>query len=345
MAHAFSLSSIKEMEFYIDTHLSKLLDNLDHFCETGEAFDLKQFIAFYVLDILGELAFSRSFDAQKHKDPERLPPINNHIYLACLIGMMPEAIPILKVVASWAPIPWLRALFDARKQLKDLTAECVARRMHTNVDARKDLLTNLINSVDQETGAKLTELDINTEAFAMMYVPARPEVCDRERTKTRLVTSVAGSHTTSGTLTLLFAHLLQNPTILTHVLDELDHELGDIKTAIPPIEGLEARLPYMMACIQENFRINPVFTMPLPREVMAPEGVEIDGHLIPQHVSTLSQLPTQSPETLRLRNAPRQPSSVRITSYTITHPFGVPTTTDSTRQDFSGLSLTIASET
>lgn len=69
------------------------------------------------------------------------------------------------------------------------------------------------------------------------------------------------------------------------VVSELDRELQDVQTEVIPIEGLEARLPYTMACINENFRINPVFTMPLPREVMAPEGAVIDGHIIPRHVS------------------------------------------------------------
>ncbi|KAF2993660.1 hypothetical protein E8E13_000303 [Curvularia kusanoi] len=128
---------------------------------------------------------------------------------------------------------------------------------------RKDILTSLIKAVDPESGAKLTELDINTEAFAML---------------------VAGSHTTSGTLTLLFAHLLRSPTIMQKVLQELDSKLdGHGTKSYPyPIAGLEDRLPYTMACIQENFRINPVFTMPLPREVTAAEGMSIDGHSIPK---------------------------------------------------------------
>ncbi|KAK6197122.1 hypothetical protein LQW54_010917 [Pestalotiopsis sp. IQ-011] len=268
LAHAFSFTSMKDMEMFVDVHLQKLMENLDHCCKTGEMFDLKQFIAFYVLDVLGELAFSRSFDSQIHMDPDRLPPINDHIYLACLMGMVPSMMPIFKAVAPWVPLPWFRSLFRARRQLKELTADCVARRMLKGTDRRNDLLTNLINSVDPETGEKLTELEINTEAFAMI---------------------VAGSHTTSGTLTLLFAHLLQNPRTMALVVDELDRELQDVQVDVVPIEGLEATLPYTMACINENFRINPVFTMPLPREVMAPEGADIDGHIIPRHTTVFCE--------------------------------------------------------
>ena len=158
------------MEFYIDKHLVILRKNLDHFSDNGEGFDFKELIAFFVIDVLGELAFSESFDSQTDRSPDKLPPINDHIYLACLMGMMPEMMPLLKAVAPWIPHPWLQRLFGARKQLRDLTARCVRTRLNEKGLARKDLLTCLINAVDPESGAKLTELDISTEAFAMVYV-------------------------------------------------------------------------------------------------------------------------------------------------------------------------------
>ncbi len=52
-----------------------------------------------------------------------------------------------------------------------------------------------------------------------------------------------------------------------------------------PIGTLEASLPYLRDCIKENFRITPVFTMPLARRVTASEGINIDGNQIPKGVS------------------------------------------------------------
>lgn len=49
--------------------------------------------------------------------------------------------------------------------------------------------------------------------------------------------------------------------------------------------GIESKLPYTMACIKENFRISAVFTMPLPRLVTDPKGVDISGCHVPQGVS------------------------------------------------------------
>ena len=65
---------------------------------------------------------------------------------------------------------------------------------------------------------------------------------------------------------------------------EIAAELSDVAGDVVPIKGLEAKLPYTMACIHENFRINPVFSMPLPREVTAREGHDIDGNHIPAGV-------------------------------------------------------------
>lgn len=168
MAHAFSLQSIKEMEHFVDSHILKLRKSLDNFCDTNQEFDLKDMIAFYVFDVLGELAFSRSFDSQDERDVSRLPPINDHIYLACLMGMTPEALPWIKKVLPFIPNRWIKRLLNARAQLRDLTAACVRQRIEAGTSDRKDLLSSLLAAVDSETGSKLAELDINTEAFAMV---------------------------------------------------------------------------------------------------------------------------------------------------------------------------------
>jgi benzoate 4-monooxygenase len=168
MAHAFSLQSIKEMEPLIDKHVKLLRENLDQAADSGVVVDLKELIAYYVLDVLGDLAFSQSFDSQKIKDENKLPPINDHIYLACLLGQMPELLPYLKKICAYTPLPWFQRLFAARRKLVELTANCVRRRLDEKSAGRKDLLSCLIDAVDPDTGARLTELDINTEAFAMV---------------------------------------------------------------------------------------------------------------------------------------------------------------------------------
>jgi cytochrome P450 len=85
-------------------------------------------------------------------------------------------------------------------------------------------------------------------------------------------------------LTLLFSHLLQNPVILEKVLEEINSNISVVPGEVVQITGLEQKLPYSMACINENFRINAVFTMPLPRKVTSPTGIKIDEHWVPKDV-------------------------------------------------------------
>jgi len=99
---------------------------------------------------------------------------------------------------------------------------------------------------------------------------------------------IAGSHSTSGTMSFLFWHLLHNPQVLSQVVDELDTVLGPLHRdqIAYQISGLELSLPYTMACIRENFRMNPVFTMNLWRRVLG-ESLQIGENSIPQGVSSL----------------------------------------------------------
>ncbi|CAI7588424.1 unnamed protein product [Penicillium pancosmium] len=131
-----------------------------------------------------------------------------------------------------------------------------------NTSRRPDLLKSLVEAADPQSGARLTEQEINSEAFAVL---------------------VAGSHSTSGTLTLLLWNLIQSSELLAATTKEIQDSLGPLGVGqiFYPIKGLEASLMYTMACAKENFRLNPVFTMPLWRRVGLPGGVDIGKHHIP----------------------------------------------------------------
>ncbi|KAF9888040.1 hypothetical protein FE257_009304 [Aspergillus nanangensis] len=260
LSHGFSQASIEKLQPLINTQLEILLQNLHRYAETGETFDLKEIISLYVLDILGEVAFSRSFGAQLTGKAEQIPAINDHLLLSCVIGELPFQ-NLLKALARWSPVPWMRRLVQSRNNLKRVCAESVRYKM-AHPSERRDLLQSLVEARDSETGAALSEQEINSEAFSML---------------------VAGSHSTTGTLTLLLWHLLHNPKIRERVQDEIQEVLGPLSTEKKayPIQGLEASLPYTMACVRENFRMNPVFTMPLWRRVNSPAGVQIGNVHIP----------------------------------------------------------------
>ncbi|KAH7378988.1 putative cytochrome P450 [Cadophora sp. MPI-SDFR-AT-0126] len=249
LSHAFSQASIERMEDIIDGQIEILIHHLKGLAKSGDAFDLKTIIACFVLDILGEVAFSRTFNAQVTGGAGEIEAINDHVYLSCVIGELPCQ-GLLKTLVAWSPFPWIRRLLKSRAHLKSTCEDCVKHNLE-NRSQRPDLLASLIIATDPETGEKLTD--------------------------------IAGSHSTSGTLTLLLWRLLHNPDILANVVQELDEALGPLpqgKIAYP-VKGLDARLTYLSACIRENFRINPVFSMNLWRQVHSLEGAQIGGHMVP----------------------------------------------------------------
>lgn len=68
------------------------------------------------------------------------------------------------------------------------------------------------------------------------------------------------------------------------MVEEIEAQLPP-EFAIYQFTGLEAKLPYTLACIRESFRFSPVAAMLLPREVIEDFGAEIDGYYVPKGVS------------------------------------------------------------
>ncbi|KAI8962598.1 putative cytochrome P450 [Daldinia sp. FL1419] len=264
LSHGFSQASIWKMEPLIEGQMKILTEKLTKLAQTQQVFDFKHLIAYYVFDILGDVAFGSSFNTQISEVAPEIPAINDHILLSSLLGTFPFR-SFFKSIIPMLPSPWLRHLMISRENLKNTCAKCVENR-RSSYTSRSDLMQHLLDAKDPETGAKLTDPEIYSEAWAML---------------------VAGSHSTSGSLSLLFWHLLHDDQVLQRVDQEIRDTLGDLpKDKISyPIKDLESSLNYTGACIQESFRISPVFNMCLWRRVISPEGVNIDGFHIPQNTN------------------------------------------------------------
>lgn len=274
MSHSFSISYVKDMEQYFDANIAILRRKIQERTDTGKAFNLKTLLHYYVIDVLGELAFSQSFGLQESEDVARVPPVAEHSLLAAATGAWPAMTKTLKAWLPMVPHKGLQTLFEGRNKCATLAAECVQRRIKElenakhGAEQRKDILTNLIMATHPDTGERLRREDLEAEAFGFI---------------------IAGTHTTSATTSLLLYHLLHYPDIMDKVVEELDANLSPLgpDQAAYSVTEAETSLPYLKLCVRENFRITPVFTMPLARRVMLPEGVVIGGELLQQGVSDL----------------------------------------------------------
>ncbi|KAI0974698.1 cytochrome P450 [Xylaria arbuscula] len=275
ISHSFSMSSVKGMEHHLDANLKLMKQKLSQHAQTQDPFDLKKVLHYYVIDVLGELAFGQSFGVQASGDESLVPPVVEHSYLAAVTGAWPSMTRTLRKWLPRVPSRELRRLFEGRAACAALAACSVQRRMKDLKDTRnhdpssverKDILTSLILAKDPQTGLHLTQADLETEAFGFI---------------------IAGTHTTSATTSLLFYHLLHAPEEMKKCVDEVDSQLTPLSEDKPAysVAEVESSLPYLRQCIKENFRITPVFTMPLARRVTAPEGVVIAGRHIKQGTS------------------------------------------------------------
>lgn len=179
MSHSFSISYVKEMETFLDQNIQILTSKIAGLCDRNEAFDLKKFLHYYTIDVLGELAFSQSFGVQKTDDESLVPPVKEHSLLGAVTGAWPAMTMRLKRWLPLVPHAGLRKLFQGRASCAKLASQCVQRRLSAlnatsekDADAttrqRKDLLTNLILAKHPDTGERLTQTDLETEAFGFM---------------------------------------------------------------------------------------------------------------------------------------------------------------------------------
>jgi len=142
--------------------------------------------------------------------------------------------------------------------------------------------------------------------------------------------SIAGTHTTSATTGLLLYHLLHSPENLAKCVAEIDSKLPPLEEgqAAYPVMIAESSAPFLKQCVKENFRITPVFTMPLARRVVDPTGVKIGTYHFPQGVSLETSF-TALPYLANIR-LDRLPWPYAITPFITTLMCGDRLTTSST---------------
>ncbi|KAF4547497.1 Cytochrome P450-like protein 33 [Elsinoe fawcettii] len=264
LSNGFSLQSVSQMEGYIDGCLSKLIARLDKAAENNEVVNLKHWVSFFVIDVLGELAFSKSFNMLEKGQEEALPPLREHVYLAMLTGQLPSLLPYFNKYLPKLPIPSLQSVIKGRVKLRNLAISCVSQRLANPDPDRRDLLAKLIS---EHTSGSLEEVDVQTEAFGFI---------------------IAGSHTTATTITCLFYLLLHHPSTLTALEADLLTPSSPIASLSSSPDSLAATVPYaqtvprkyLSAVITETFRYAPVFTMPLMRVVPQPSAV-VAGERLP----------------------------------------------------------------
>ena len=112
----------------------------------------------------------------------------------------------------------------------------------------------------------------------------RPDESHRALTQDELLADtslliVAGAHTTSCTLSVLFSFLCRDPAIYNALKTEVDG-LWDGKALLESSSLGPSRAPILNGAINEALRLKPPSPLGMPR-LTPPEGVQLDEYYIP----------------------------------------------------------------
>lgn len=259
-----SMNSLRSMEVIIDSRYAILRRQLDRFAQSGEVFDLRKYITYCIVDILGELAFGHAFDNQESEDPAKIPPVSEALYGSCVAGQVPWAADAFAYARDRLPIPQVQRVLAALNVMIPIAIKNIKLREEQK-SGRDDILGKLIAAREEKTGQALTMQQIVAESVTLI---------------------VGGTHTTGNTLHILLANLSRNSDHLRRVVEEIDTNLSPLKPdqAAYSMTGLEEKLDFVLAAIRESHRKDPVGTFNMPRTV--PQGgARIAGQFIPAGVS------------------------------------------------------------
>lgn len=132
----------------------------------------------------------------------------------------------------------------------------------------------------QKARSRMAQGNSRDDFFAHLLSDKRIQVTEDYLASQSLLLLIAGSETTSTTLSALAWYLSDNPKAMSRVKAEV-REAFESSEQINA-DTVDARsLPYLSAVIEETLRVFPLASFGLPRFVPA-GGAEIDGAFVPE---------------------------------------------------------------
>ncbi|TVY31882.1 Cytochrome P450 monooxygenase [Lachnellula subtilissima] len=273
----FSDSAVRSAETFVIKHVDRwcdlLLDNVKagEWTEPKNAAHLTDFLVF---DILGDLAFGRSFES-KEPGPNPLKAIPHSIASYAKFMYPITKSPIVNFWVWMKPrgldILLQRMKTPETRRFADFVQASVAERTKEEQklqkeriqgqEPRKDMFHYLFQARDPETGGPAyTPMQLFSEATLLI---------------------IAGTDTTSTAMCTIFFYLAHNPHVYKKLTREVREKFGDADEIVggPKLASCQ----YLRACIDESLRIAPPVLPELSREVL-PGGLNIDGTFIPAGV-------------------------------------------------------------
>ncbi|RYC64319.1 hypothetical protein CHU98_g1883 [Xylaria longipes] len=262
MVLALKHHDLPENDSCINRLASLLVDQIQT-C-IGQPVDVKILCFNFSFDVMGELAFGRTFSLLR--DPKTAAQSDSHdapTLISQGMSMLRFFTPVPWVghlcfaFAPYLPIitpKWNRALKWAAEMCDERLERGINHEHHADAFSRFILAANI-----EDDRKSLDRLALYGDAFAII---------------------VAGSHSTAATLTMLCFELAQHPEAQQQARTEVLAARYRQETNSDSDELTQERYPFLDACINETLRLYPVVPTGGVRQTVT-EGINVGGSWIP----------------------------------------------------------------
>ena len=255
LSHAFSEKALRQQEYlqlqYIDLLISRLTD---HARSNDPVIDIVKWLNFTTFDIVGDLSLGESFHCLEES--------RYHGWVSILFSQFKSAAVLVslrffgldKIVKLLLP----SSLLKKRVEHANFANERIHRRLNSNVDAQRNDFMTYVLRYNDEKGMSIPEIETTFRTLVL-----------------------AGSETTSTTLSGIMSYLLRNADVYSNLATEVRQSFAhESEITAERVNNLE----YLGATIDEGLRLCTPVALGMPRVVPA-GGAKVSGQWLPAGVS------------------------------------------------------------
>lgn len=256
----YSMSALLSYEPYVDSCIDLFLARMTEFASAGEAVDMVHWFQCFAFDVLGDMTYSRRFGFLDRGEDigGTMRALEKSMPYSTLVGIYawlhPYLYPLLEKIpgSGAAGRTYLMGFVNQR-----IAARSEARAKLGGIDTKKPPTTANTSAPRDFLDKLMDTHDDNPEKVTPHHIFMMG-----------LSNIIAGSDTTSISLSIILWHLITTPESMTKLRKEVDSQArtqGRIafKTA-------NTSMPYLQAVIKEALRLDPAVGLPMWRVV--PQG-------------------------------------------------------------------------
>lgn len=257
MLPAFSDKALAQQEPLIRVYVDLLVERLREVAEKGEPTNMVQWYNFTTFDLIADLAFGTPLQGLAERKSnawlDNIANIMKFIPVLVLVGVSPVLGLIFKLIAG-------SKLRNSQTNHLALVSKLTNDRIYHRKQAdRGDFMDYIMRSRGQAHELSDAELVSNSDLLM-----------------------VAGSETTATLLSGATYWMLKTPNTLKKAVEEVRKAFKSEEEIT--FHGATAKLPYLLACLEEGLRLFPPVPLVLSRSVPPGAPAQIAGLTIPEKV-------------------------------------------------------------